>query len=92
MVSPYNKSWLCYNRDGQTDGRLGKDSFQNLVRKTVLVHTTYSVHRKQSFSYKEPIYCIAIFFKIVVCVAASIVRIYHYSIRIHFSVCLDHYF
>ena len=37
-------------------------------------------------------YFVAIFSKIVACVTAGIMRIYQYSIRIHFSVCLDLYF
>ena len=40
----------------------------------------------------EPIFSLAIFSKIVSCVTAGIMRIYQYSIRIHFGVCLDLYF
>ena len=40
----------------------------------------------------NPFYFAAIFSKIVACVTAEIMRIYQHWIRIHFKVCLDHYF
>ena len=40
----------------------------------------------------NPYNFVAIFPKIVACVTAEIMRIYQFSIRIQFSVCLDPYF
>ena len=37
----------------------------------------------------NPFYFFAIFSKIIACVTSGIVRIYQYSIRKHFSICLD---